>query len=167
MLAGPNWDQGLVETLKQDTYLIKECLLARKLPRLQNLRWKKVRLDNVKYYGEIENKEEFFRNVSICLCIENDSDHFSEKFFDCVQAGVVPLYCGPKLSLHNIPGGIAIEVGSNPREILSTLRTLNHDTISAFQENGSRWLENEFENWSEPVGMQRLATEITRANPSS
>jgi len=51
------------------------------------------------YKGEIDDKITTLKNYKFSICIENQGEidgYLSEKIFDCFEAGVVPIYQGPR-----------------------------------------------------------------------
>lgn len=58
------------------------------------------------YSGVIANKNDVLTNYKFALVIENSCDYVSEKLFDALRSGVIPLYLGPDLRLFGIPDNL-------------------------------------------------------------
>ena len=54
------------------------------------------------YCGESTNKRETLSKYRYAIVIENSADFVSEKLFDCISAGCIVVYVGPKLEKFNI-----------------------------------------------------------------
>jgi hypothetical protein len=50
------------------------------------------------YIGRVDDKFNAFSKYKYALIIENEADYVSEKLFDAIAAGCVPIYVGPNLS---------------------------------------------------------------------
>jgi hypothetical protein len=49
------------------------------------------------YKGEVESKEDVFKKYKFAICYENAKDipgYITEKIFDCLFAGCIPIYLG-------------------------------------------------------------------------
>ena len=80
------------------------------------------------YKGVVDSKE-ILGNYQVALIIENSLDYVSEKLFDALIHGVVPIYVGPELSCFSIPDEIAIQCSPNPEEIFMKFAKLVRDPI--------------------------------------
>lgn len=67
--------------------------------------WNNIRSILSIYKGSCESKFDILRNYQFCLCFENmEMDgYITEKIFDCLYAGVVPLYMGAPNILEYLP----------------------------------------------------------------
>jgi hypothetical protein len=64
------------------------------------------------YKGEVEDKIEVLANFKFCLCFENTSfkGYVTEKLFDCLYSGTIPIYLGdPEIDLI-VPSDVFIDV---------------------------------------------------------
>ena len=63
------------------------------------------------YRGQCESKFEVLQNYEFCLCFENMrmDGYITEKLFDCLYAGTIPLYLGAPDILDYIPSDVFID----------------------------------------------------------
>jgi hypothetical protein len=160
LLAGPGWELSTLSNIREDFNLLSDCLKSKNTPSFRNFRFPKLNFDSVEYLGYLNDKNSFYKHVSVCICIENDKNHFTEKLFDCIQAGVLPLYVGPKLSRHEIPDELAIECDHDAKSILDTYSSLSLNEILEFKLHASDWVKSAFTDWHEDTVMNIIAFKI-------
>ena len=105
------------------------------------------------YKGQIENKRTTISSYKYCLVIENAATYVSEKLFDALFAGCIPIYVGPELKSFGFPSGLVIEVDptlAGLAEGLETAKTLNMvawDTLRLdFLKDPQTWQKWQSEN---------------------
>jgi hypothetical protein len=76
--------------------------------------WKEIH--PFKYEGVILNSTIFLSQFKFVLCIESDIYDFSEKIFDVLEAGSIPLYLGPKIESLGIPENLFFRMPNSPKE---------------------------------------------------
>ena len=76
------------------------------------------------FRGSLASKEEVLRRAEICIVIENDFSTLSEKVFDAIYAGCVPIYVGPDVSHIEGLSDCLITVEPNARKIIEKLNGL-------------------------------------------
>jgi len=81
-----------------------------------------VRSRNVN--GYIINKDEVMSTFKYSLVIENSSDYVSEKLFEVIRCGTIPIYIGPNLEDFGIPSSIAALAMPSVESIQQTLEDL-------------------------------------------
>jgi hypothetical protein len=59
--------------------------------------------------GEVVDKHQIMKDSKFSLVIENSNFVITEKIFDAIINGSVPIYIGPELSNFGIPKEVAIE----------------------------------------------------------
>ena len=72
------------------------------------------------YLGEAVNKVEVMSDYKFALVIENDQSFVSEKLFDALFAGCVPIYVGANLDFLNLPSGLVFESGPTVKDLRAT-----------------------------------------------
>jgi hypothetical protein len=80
------------------------------------------------YRGQVENKRTTMSSYKYCMVIENAATYVSEKLFDALFAGCIPIYVGPDLKSYSFPSGLVIEVDptlAGLTEGLETAKTLD------------------------------------------
>jgi hypothetical protein len=61
------------------------------------------------YKGQAEDKRTTISSYKYCLVIENAATYVSEKLFDALFAGCIPIYVGPELKTFGFPSGLVLE----------------------------------------------------------
>ena len=69
----------------------------------------------------------------VAIVIENSQEYMSEKFFDALFSGCIPVYVGPNLEAFGIPSNLYIQADAN-----SSSLSLAMDR--AFEINYSAWM---------------------------
>lgn len=98
------------------------------------------------YKGECASKFEVLKNYEFCLCFENMSmsGYITEKIFDCLYAGTVPLYMGAPNILDFIPEDVFIDCRKYPTwtEMWRDVSSMPPERIQAFREAGRIFLKS-------------------------
>lgn len=92
-LYGTNWNSGII--VDAITWFKSYIRQGKVVPSLKTLGGIGKKYSN--YLGQCEDKFEVLRNYRFCIVIENSADFVSEKLFDAVSMGCLPLYVGPNL----------------------------------------------------------------------
>ena len=96
-IYGDLWNSKLVDKIHHRVRVLLFNLRRFYFPNLKeiygNLHW---RFEG--YKGTIHNKFEILKNSRFALIIENDNEIITEKLFDALLFGCVPIYVGPDLS---------------------------------------------------------------------
>ncbi len=69
------------------------------------------------YMGIIENKWQLYQAYKFGLVLENSKEYVSEKLFEALISGLIPVYVGPKLSDFGIPEDMSINVPPDVKAI--------------------------------------------------
>ena len=65
------------------------------------------------YLGPVENKFTTMSKYRVAIVIENSQEYMSEKFFDALFSGCIPVYVGPNLTAFGIPANLYIQADAN------------------------------------------------------
>jgi hypothetical protein len=163
-LAGSNWDRrggrALLENARSLAYAMSngETIDIREWAR-------RLPLDgSVQNIGVIGDKQAVLAQVEFAVVIENSATYISEKLFDAVVAGCVPLYVGPSLSSMDIPDNVAIQLGKAPKanEFPQAVRALSDAKKAQVLKAGEMWLADDvtYQTWAMPNALMRLASAI-------
>lgn len=98
-----------------------------------------------------ESKNEILRKYKYSLVIENDPTYMSEKLYDALVSGCIPVYAGPKVTNYGIPSDLVIEVMPTLDSVVSGIEAARKVDFSTFQIKLRRWL-NEEETKSKNLG---------------
>jgi len=83
---------------------------------------------HVKYPGSkgiIPDKHEVLQNSKFSIVIENDSSYVSEKLFDSMINGSIPIYSGPFIPDTIVPKGTYIVLPKHPNQLLPILESVS------------------------------------------
>lgn len=114
--------------------------------------------------GVVANKHSVLKNSKFSLVIENTNTHITEKIFDAIINGAVPIYVGPNLKELGIPSDIAFEVSADILSIKEALGSYNPMIISRKLKAIQEFLTSEifWKDWSAPKVHLKIALEIDR-----
>lgn len=101
------------------------------------------------YRGECLSKLEILSHYRFCLCFENMelTGYLTEKLFDCLYAGAIPLYWGALDIELLIPSGAYIDARkfTSWEEMWAVVSGMSDEEVYAIREAGRNFLEsNEF-----------------------
>lgn len=111
------------------------------LPYIKNYR----RIMSV-YHGKCESKYNKLSEYNFCLCFENSivEGYLTEKLFDCLYTGAIPIYLGAPDIEQYIPREAYIDFRqfSSYSELESFVRALSEDQILAMRTAGRAFIES-------------------------
>jgi hypothetical protein len=102
--------------------------VARKLPWISAIAAPKIAV----YRGELREKNELLSQYKFCFCYENfssPSGWITEKIFDAMFAGCIPVYWGPENTAYHIPAECFINAAnySSPAQLHERLENMRND----------------------------------------
>lgn len=158
IVAGNQWQ---INFLNQFYRQLKSFINA--LINYQKPNWKGFYLplktnDKIRLIGTVENEIEHLQKFEYALVIENDSQYLSEKLFNAICAGCVPLYFGPNLKLFGIPEAVAINISEMKPDKIVELAS-NKEVCINVKVAGQVWF-NQPETqkyWSQEAAAERIA----------
>lgn len=99
------------------------------------------------YKGAIQNKYETLNNYTFAFAFENCAlpGYITDKVFDCLFVGTIPIYLGAPGIKEYIPKNCFIDMRdfNNYGELRKFLKALSQSEIQGYKENGRRFLESE------------------------
>ncbi|MDP3192343.1 glycosyltransferase family 10 domain-containing protein [Rhodoferax sp.] len=99
------------------------------------------------YKGACASKFEVLQNYEFCLCFENMwmDGYITEKIFDCLYAGTIPLYMGAPDVLEYIPQDVFVDCRkySTWKAMWEDVAKLTPDQIRAMKEAGRKFLHSD------------------------
>lgn len=96
-LYGPNWQMKKHEEIQKRVTALRNSIRAMEKVSLKELT-SNLFYAYPEHLGEVADKMSVLSKSQLSLVIENQSDFVTEKVFDSVVAGAVPVYVGPDLS---------------------------------------------------------------------
>lgn len=112
--------------------------------------------------GPIVDKQLIIKKSKFSLVVENSNSYVSEKLFDVIMGGAVPIYVGPSLVDVGLPGSIALVSSGKPNEVLRLIKSVSENEIELVLAAGRDFLNSdEFkDNWQESSVYSRIFDEI-------
>lgn len=104
-LFGRDWDASWMQKSKE---LLANGLIAVRYAKHANFDFRQIWCRPENFKGTAPSKFPVLGAYKVSLVIENSLDYFSEKLFDSLVAGTIPVYCGPDPSLLGIPSELVI-----------------------------------------------------------
>jgi hypothetical protein len=91
----------------------------------KNYEYKKINIFNLINYfksppfykGEVIVKSSVLIQYNSSVVIENEETYVSEKIFDCLSSGTIPIYVGGKLSMYNFPENLVLIANADLKSI--------------------------------------------------
>ena len=107
--------------------------------------------------------EKSLNEYSVSVVIENDEDALSEKLFDCLQSGVVPIFVGPTLKSFPFLESTVIRSSTNSSEVIDLLNNLSESELSSKRDAIIRLHDNPqiLEDWSNVAVQKEFERQIT------
>ena len=98
------------------------------------------------YKGSCESKYEVLNQYEFCLCFENMAmdGYMTEKLFDCLYTGTIPLYWGASDIGYYVPKNTYIDVScfSDWREVNDYVKSLSNLDIEVMKQAGRVFIES-------------------------
>ena len=102
------------------------------------------------YKGKCASKFEVLQNYEFCLCFENMAmdGYITEKLFDCLYAGTIPLYMGAPDILDYIPENVFVDCRkySSWTEMWEDVATIPAEKIGEMRNAGRTFLKSDMAN---------------------
>lgn len=161
-LAGRDWNSSRLALIRNDINSAISLLKLGLLPNLSSFMVSRVKLRKCHYVGEVDSKSELLLLCDVVLCIENDINEFSEKFFDAVSVGKVPFYIGPHLERLGIPNDMYFYGGTNIRSARKALNEVNTFSINEKLKALEKWREVGMNRWEGGFAFKKLCNKVNR-----
>lgn len=145
---GPLWNDGFKRRLINRISMMLWGLKTHQRPPLWSIYSDLFRkYKNAK--GEVPDKHSILLSSKFSLIVENSDLMITEKLFDAMLSGSIPVYYGPDLSQFDLPADIAIEIKKSKVPIRELLASLSDEEIERRLGIIKRFLESQSfrENW--------------------
>ena len=110
------------------------------------------------YKGELQTKWETLASYDFALCFENAyiKGWLTEKLFECLRVGTIPIYWGATDIEELVPPDCFIDMRqfTNYSQLLECLKALDRETVRRYREAGRAFLESKAFN---PFSKERFA----------
>jgi hypothetical protein len=114
--------------------------------------------------GEVEDKRMVISMYKYCLVIENSSEYLSEKIFDALLSGCIPIYIGPELISYEIPGYLFLQAQPNIGDIRAKIYEAKKIDYEEWRESLDIWLADPktYENWSKDLFVSKIVNMLQK-----
>lgn len=155
-LYGYGWNIGLKSMLK--AFMVELRKYITKPHRLNLMGLKYYFRKQINYKGSVENKTLTLEKYRIAIVIENTPDYVSEKLFDALSAGCIPVYVGADLSKYGIPSNLYIQAQPNRESILDSIEMAKKVDYAVWFKELENWFKSDDckDNWSHETYLNRL-----------
>lgn len=120
----------------------------------------------VRSRGMVEHKHEAYSRNSYALVIENSLELRTEKLYDAIESGAIPVYVGPECS-DGIPKELFVHAGPSIDEIKSAMTLARAIDKSDWHKTRKKWTESEDFKRSDVARMKafldQAALDVVRA----
>ena len=131
---GDLWEVSTFDKIRHRSEVFLFSILSGSIPNIKNtygnFHWKYPAAR-----GVIANKQIILQDVKFNIVIENDPNYISEKIFDSMINGCIPIYSGPNMTEEIIPKGTYILLNNNPDILLSALKLLSNGDVQSILDN--------------------------------
>ena len=159
-IYGKHWEDNFSKRLNYFLRMIIFNLRNNYLPQLDFLQLKSFIGKEI--IGEIELKSEILPRIKFLLIIENSLTVFTEKFFDALLMGVIPLYVGPDLDTIGIPPTTYLRVNSSVCDIRDVIEQLDDIDSASYLGEIQKFVSSDFffNTWCDYAPYQKLTETI-------
>jgi len=114
------------------------------------------------YLGEPANKHLITKKYKYSLVIENSSNYCSEKIFDAIINGSIPIYVGPKNFEVSLPENLYYSCDGSVTAIRKILKSANDKEVDDMLRSMRKFLQSKIfiENWSSEKVYEKIARKI-------
>lgn len=115
------------------------------------------------FVDQIADKHQIVKQSKFSLIIENSNDYISEKLFDALINGSIPLYYGPNLEKMGLPGKlIAIEFDGTVKGLEKQIMSISNKDIFLYLKSIKNFLNSSsfFDTWSAEIVYDKISERI-------
>lgn len=141
-LFGPNWNRSALRDLTAGGRALAKCLRAGVSMSFAEA-FSDVGYVPTCWMGVVNEKRAALQFALSTIAIENSLDFVSEKLFDPLLSGTVPIYVGPNLEKFGIPRTVALQVPPDRRHILDMVKFTSPSRLEEVRIAGSEWIRSE------------------------
>ena len=155
---GPYWNGSLWEKFYNRSATFLHGLRSHQIPNFFH-----IYADLFSKYpgaiGTVSEKDTVLLDSKFTLVIENSNDILTEKLFDALLAGSIPIFFGPDLNDYGLPDNIFINLRGNERDILTRIAQMSDNEIIAYLKNIAAFLndQSQYGKWVAEYVFQETA----------
>lgn len=159
-IYGKYWNDNLLHKINLFARMYIFNLRNFTLPFLDFTQLRSSRSPNA--LGEVELKSLILPDIKFLLVIENSMNVLTEKLFDAMLMGTIPIYVGPNLDAFGIPQTTYIRVSPNSNEICKVISELNNFEVATYLDQIRRFITSDyfFDTWCDEAPYGKIANRI-------
>ncbi len=115
------------------------------------------------YVGPIVDKRPITEQSKFSLVVENSNYHVSEKLFDALISGSIPIYFGPNLEDFGIPGKkITFRYEGTVQKLEEEISNISNEEITNYLKEIKIFLKSEafIEHWNQKIVYKKIIEKI-------
>lgn len=158
---GPLWQASIINLIVHRFKVMVYSIRTGYLPNMKEI-YGNLLAKYLNFVSEPEDKHKVIREFKYSLVIENSSDYCSEKIFDAMVNGSIPIYVGPKIAEQYLPSSLYLWCGGTVQELTALVETFTEKNSADMLKSIKDYLvSDEFiENWQSDKVYEKIATEI-------
>jgi len=163
-LYGINWEKNLINIYRRKTInLFISALKNKKITNFINdLLYSGRKIKN--YKGKTNDKYNVLEMYKFCICFVNEDGYLSEKIFDCLFTGTIPIYWGYCKIENYLPKKCYIDFRDfdfNYDKLITYLNEFEEEKFNEMQKAGRDFiLSDEFLKWKPEVLFKNIAKQL-------
>ncbi len=112
--------------------------------------------------GAPADKREVGKLYKYALVIENSKEFITEKIFDALFSGCIPIYVGPSLEEFNIPNNLYVKAEADIESISQKIKSLHDMDYDNWHKECTNWLSRQdvFSKWESENVNEKIITQI-------
>ena len=160
-LYGPLWSESIQEKLKHRFAVAYFAIRHGSIPNITSI-YGNLLFKYPRSLGTIEDKHQILGNSKFSLVIENSNTYVSEKLFDSILNGCIPIYFGPRISEVGLPPEIVIYYDGPTCDLIDFLSKIDEARIKQKLSTISEFLNSKIfeEFWMESKVYSKMADVI-------
>jgi hypothetical protein len=113
--------------------------------------------------GIVADKHKLLQDSKFSLVIENSNSIVTEKIFDAIINGSIPIYIGPDINLVGLPKNLVCKVEGTANEILEALKLFDKETTQRYLLNMSKFIQGQdfLNDWGSAAVYTRMASRVS------
>lgn len=160
-IYGPLWNKRIFEKIHHRIGVAIFAIKNQTLPNIFSVYGNLLMgFSNAK--GPVINKQLLIQSYKYSIVVENSQTAVTEKIFDCLINGVLPIYVGPDLAQYGVPEELAYVIHGSAEEILNILLVADDAEIQRKLDAMRRYIQSKhfWDNWPASKVFGGVAQEI-------
>lgn len=160
-LYGPLWNEPIAKQLKHRLSVGAYSLRTGFIPNPASI-LSGLLVNYPTARGTIDSKHRVLSDTKFSLVIENSIENITEKLFDSLINGSIPIYIGPNLASVGLPQGLAIEGLMTASSVIEAIGKISKEEISDRLDAIYEYIHstNFLNVWNSDCVYERIAREI-------